>query len=63
MEWVLLGHVPHPRPICHSKQGLEPGLTNPVRERRVGVGMAASREKCVGCTLPKVAREVVCLQE
>lgn len=54
-------------PICHGRRGLEAVLTNLVGNGSdKGAGgdvMSASKEKRVGCALPRVAREAVCLQD
>lgn len=68
MEWVLLGHVPQPRPRASLRPPRQAGPgTKPdqsgggwgVRRRD---GVAASTEKHVGCALPRVAREPADLQ-
>lgn len=67
MEWVLLGHVPHPRPRAspHLPQQAGPG-TRPDQSSGGAKGWGGDGclqgEVCC-CTLSKVAREVVCLQE
>lgn len=49
-------------PVCHRRQNLEPGLTNTAGEQKAE-GWWLPKEKRAACTLPRVAREAVGLQE